>query len=556
MRLPIYSALTFACVSSTLAAALPRRVSQDENAHGIVADDIVETITNWQTVWWTDGSGAQQTSAVAVPADVFDATSPAASQASVTSPASSSSNPPPTPSSSTLTFVSPSISPSSPAIPSISSSTPQQAPVTASPTPTTSTSPVVTSMTASSSAAQSTPSSQSSKIPFLRGVNLGGWLVLESWMNGDLFTDSFASATDQWSFDSISGAKAALETHWSTFFTEDDVKTIAATGINALRIPIGYWAYDVADGEPYIQGADVYLEQAIGWARDNNMYVWVDLHGSPGSQNGFDNSGHAGNVEWQQDDNLQRSISVLKTIATKYGALEYSDVVVGIEMVNEPISWDNNVFSVSQNWAQEAYAAVKTASASEKLVIVMHDGFEGPVSWTTVAEGLTAGRRFGVDTHLYQLYSDSDNQLTQAQHITEACGWAAELATANAIMPVYAGEWSAATNICVNPDGSTIAGTSCSTAGCQCQSADFSSWNDGMIEQVRRFVEAQLDVFESSSSGYFMWAAKGPGGWGFLNGIGNGAIPNPVTSRKYPGQCGSSARRSRRGELGLIAEPY
>lgn len=74
-----------------------------------------------------------------------------------------------------------------------------------------------------------------------------------------------------------------------------------------------------------------------------------------------------------------------------------------------------------------------------------------------------------------------------------------------------------------------------------------------MIEQVRRFVEAQFDVFESSTSGYFMWSAKGPGGWGFLNGIRNGAIPNPVTSRRYPGQCGSKRRRTQ-GGLGLVAE--
>ena len=124
-------------------------------------------------------------------------------------------------------------------------------------------------------------------------------------------------------------------------------------------------------------------------------------------------------------------------------------------------------------------------------------------------------------------------------------------------MPTYVGEWSAATNICVNPDGSTTAGTSCSVSGCQCQSADFDDWNDAMIEQVRRFVEAQMDVFESSSSGYFMWAAKGPGGWGFLNGIEKGVVPNPVTSRKYGGQCGgSSKRRAVRGTLGAKGEAF
>jgi glucan 1,3-beta-glucosidase len=93
-------------------------------------------------------------------------------------------------------------------------------------------------------------------------------------MDSDLFTGDFASAVDQYTFDSISGAQGVLENHWQTFFTEEDISSIAKTGINALRIPIGYWAYDNAN-TPYITGADQYLEQAIGWARNYGMKVWV-----------------------------------------------------------------------------------------------------------------------------------------------------------------------------------------------------------------------------------------------------------------------------------------
>ncbi|KAL5319971.1 hypothetical protein ACEPPN_013030 [Leptodophora sp. 'Broadleaf-Isolate-01'] len=411
--------------------------------------------------------------------------------------------------------------------------------------------------TASTTPSSTATSSTNTTVPFLRGVNLGGWLVLEKWINPDAFTGAFSSAIDQYTFDSIYGSSTALEKHWSTFFTESDIQTLAATGLNALRIPIGYWAYDNS-GTPYQKGADAYLEKAIEWARNCGMYVWVDLHGSPGSQNGFDNSGQAGEVNWQQPANIARSISVLKTMAAKYGKAEYVDVVVGLELVNEPISWDNNKFSITQSWAQDAYAAVKTQVENENLVIVMHDAFQGAGAWTDVAQKLISDgpKTFGVDMHLYQLFSDADNALTQAEHITTACGWADNLASANAVMPTYVGEWSAATNICVNLDGSTTAGTSCSTYGCQCQSAPFDDWNEGMVEQVRRYVEAQLDVFESSTSGYFLWSAKGPGGWGFLNGIGNGAIPNPVTERKYPGQCGGGKRRDVRGMLGRSGEVF
>ncbi|KAL3425867.1 putative exo-beta-1,3-glucanase [Phlyctema vagabunda] len=415
-------------------------------------------------------------------------------------------------------------------------------------------SPVVLPSATSTAVSSFTPirSESSTAIPFLRGVNLGGWLILEKWMGSDAFNGDFSGASDQWSFDSIAGAEAALQAHWSTYFTEDDIKAIAATGINALRIPIGYWAYDNSN-TPYIQGADAFLEQAIGWARNSGLKVWVDCHGSPGSQNGFDNSGHSGNVEWQSGNNLEQSISVLKTMAQKYGAAQYADVVVGLEMVNEPISWGSNDFSVTQSWAREAYAAVKSVTENENLIIVMHDSFVTPLAWTDLGGSLIGGgsKTFGLDTHLYQLWGETNNAFDQDQHITTACGWASDLATSNAVMPTYVGEWSTATNICVNPDGSTTAGTSCSAAGCQCQSADFDDWNDVMVSTVRKFVEAQLDVFESSSSGYFIWSAKGPGGWGFLKGIEKGTIPNPVTSRQFPSQCGGgySQRRNERGSL-------
>lgn len=373
---------------------------------------------------------------------------------------------------------------------------------------------------------------------------MGGWLVLEKWMDSDVFTSAFSNAADQYAFDSIPGASSALEQHWSTYFTESDIQSLAATGINALRIPIGYWAYNNT-GTPYITGADAYLEKAISWARNAGMHVWVDCHGSPGSQNGFDNSGHAGSVDWQTTSNLAASISVLETMAKKYGSMEYADVVVGLEMTNEPISYGNNQFSITQSWAQEAYTAVKAQIQNPNLVVVMHDAFQGATAWTDVASSLigTGKKTFGVDTHLYQLYTDADNALTQAEHISKACGWSTDLAVSNAVMPTYVGEWSPATNICVNPDGSTTAGTSCSVSGCQCQSGNFDDLNEAMVKQMRMFVEAQLDVFESSSSGYFMWAAKGPGGWGFLNGIEKGVIPNPVTSRKYSSQCSSLGKR-------------
>ena len=49
--------------------------------------------------------------------------------------------------------------------------------------------------------------------------------------------------------------------------------------LNHVRIPIGYWAFDVSGGEPYVQGQLPYLDMAIKWAEKYGLKAIVDLHG-------------------------------------------------------------------------------------------------------------------------------------------------------------------------------------------------------------------------------------------------------------------------------------
>lgn len=386
----------------------------------------------------------------------------------------------------------------------------------------------------------STPRSNSSLPSVLRGVNIGGWLVLEKWMTSDIFNGT--NSTDQYTFDSHSIAPERLREHWDTYFTKKDVAKIASWGLNAMRIPIGYWAYD-SDTTPYLRGSDEYMEKAISWAREYDLKVLVDCHGSPGSQNGFDNSGRAGAAKWQTGDNLEKSIRVLETMARKYGSEQYADVVFGLELVNEPISWGANNFTLTQQWAQDAYARVKAAVTNQDLMIVMHDSFTTPFAWEDVGAALNVDdTRFAIDTHLYQNQEASDSTLDQDQHIDKACNWTnCNLLPTGSSLPVYVGEFSAQTNICANPDGSTLAGSACYIDGCQCSSnVPIQYWNQPLITATRKFLEAQLDAFEHSSQGWFIWSYKGPGSWGLANIMQYGILGESVANRMFPNQCGFS----------------
>jgi glucan 1,3-beta-glucosidase len=115
----------------------------------------------------------------------------------------------------------------------------------------------------------------------VRGVNLGGWLVLEPWITPSLFEQGGPDAVDEWCLSEALGdsAQSTLSQHWNSFITADDFQQISAAGMNHVRIPVGYWAVVPQKGEPFVQGQLDVLDQAIGWARDAGLKVIVDLHG-------------------------------------------------------------------------------------------------------------------------------------------------------------------------------------------------------------------------------------------------------------------------------------
>lgn len=153
------------------------------------------------------------------------------------------------------------------------------------------------------------------------GVALGNWLVLERWMDEvwvglraiavgfdrtDLrchrqFTTSCnnTSVQDEWSWSQACGSqlKSVLSNHWNTWITDDDIRIIAASGFNHIRIPIGYWAFiNQPAGTPYCSqcGQLDQLTRVLESANKYGLYAVIDLHGLPGSQNGEQESGHVG----------------------------------------------------------------------------------------------------------------------------------------------------------------------------------------------------------------------------------------------------------------------
>jgi len=230
-----------------------------------------------------------------------------------------------------------------------------------------------------------------------RGVNLGAWLVLEKWMVPDIYRGT--EAPDEYSLCLALGdqAKSRLDHHRETFITAEDFRWIRDRGLNAVRLPVGYWALEAP--KPYVN-----TSQFIGFALDqchqNGLKLLLDLHAAPGSQNGWDHSGRSGAIDWPKDQNVQETLRVLESFAQKYGK---HPALCGIELLNEPR--DVVPLEILQQFYQDAYTRLRK-HLDPQAAIVFHDAFR-PFAWKKFMQE-PAFTNVILDTHLYQCFSDAD----------------------------------------------------------------------------------------------------------------------------------------------------
>ncbi|KAL3495404.1 glycoside hydrolase superfamily [Aspergillus germanicus] len=379
----------------------------------------------------------------------------------------------------------------------------------------------------------------------VRGVNLGGWFVLEPWITPSLFDQAGDGAVDEYTLTEILGkdeAAVRLSEHWRTFITEGDFAQISQAGLTHVRIPVGYWAVTPIEGEPYVDGQLEYLDQAVSWAAANNLEVIVDLHGAPGSQNGFDNSGRRGPIQWQSGDTVDLTIRAFEVLAKRY--LGAGTVVTAIEALNEPhIPAGINADGLREYY-NKALAAVREISPDATLVI--HDGFLQTESWN----GFLTGQGVVMDTHHYEVFENGQLAMNIDEHVNNACQFGSQHLQA-VDKPVVVGEWTGALTDCtkyLNGKGVGVRyeGTLYSAAplgACGSKSVgSVAGLSPEEIVNTRRFIEAQLDAYELRNGWVFWtWKTEGAPGWDMQDLLANGVFPQPLTDRQYPNQCGFSA---------------
>ncbi|EPQ32365.1 uncharacterized protein PFL1_00561 [Pseudozyma flocculosa PF-1] len=377
----------------------------------------------------------------------------------------------------------------------------------------------------------------------VRGVNIGGWLVAEPWITPSLFDNTGDNRViDEYTFGQYaSNAEGRLQNHWNSFITEDDFRQIAAAGLNHVRIPIGYWSLVPSQGEPYVRSNQLsHLTNAVRWARNYGIKVIIDLHGAPGSQNGFDNSGQKGSVRWpNSQNNADRAKAAIVVLAKRFSAGEYAGTVTAIELLNEPAGFvGGNIIPYTKQYFIDGYYAAREVFGNAAIMI--HDAFQPLSSWNGFMQP-PQYQQVLLDTHIYTVFSPAENAMSKSQRLATICGKIDSLKASQPNLYTVVGEWTTATTDCAGElngrfvgaryDGS-YGGDSYYIGDCSKRTGDGSSFSQVYKNYLRDMFETQISVYERASGWiYWTWKTERAADWDYQRGLRGGWITYNLNSR-------------------------
>ena len=271
---------------------------------------------------------------------------------------------------------------------------------------------------------------------FLKGLNLGGWLIMEDWFcpvandkTGDLYT--YEVLEERFGTEKTYELMNIYQDNW---IQETDFKNIADMGFNCVRIPFWYrnfqsdnngtWILD-DNGEIDLSS----LEWAVEMCRKYGLYAILDLHAANGVQGYADHAGHKNNYhffdqnekgEWYR----KQAVELWRVIAERFAG---DPAIAMFDLLNEPmcnVSMAKRIHSYIWEYYDMAYDAIRAEDPDRMITMIG--------TWSV--DKLPDPDDYGWENVVYQYHQYDKKESDYTTRI--ANGWACFYN-----VPQYAGEF-------------------------------------------------------------------------------------------------------------------
>lgn len=312
------------------------------------------------------------------------------------------------------------------------------------------------------------------------GTNIGGWMVLEPWITPSLFYQFLNNkyedgvGMDSYTLCEALGPEAGnkvMRAHWENWYDNYTIGNLSIRGVEMVRLPIGDWT--LKPYGPYVgcmDGAEDYIQKMFDWCAQNGIKILLDVHAMKGSQNGFDNSGQAKNVIWDEGGfnfshwpneqagwlgpwnpaegkvdhidfgHVQWGLDVAEGLLQRWGS---HPAFGAFEPVNEP--WWNSDLTILKDFYRQVRKMVQRYAP--QAYFVFHDSFEYSADvWNDLFRDDDIDK-VAMDHHYYQAFTspafttvnDSCNDYESNANYAESFKY-----------EVWFGEWALATDKCAH----------------------------------------------------------------------------------------------------------
>ena len=229
----------------------------------------------------------------------------------------------------------------------------------------------------------------------LRGVNLGGWLTIETWMtpaDSSGLPDNYSIIKTLDNRFGVATEQSLIKTYQQSWITTADLDNIRAEGMNVIRVPVWWGNFQTLDGQRR-SDAFTMLDWVVSEAAARGIYTIIDMHGVVGGQSTSQDTGQQKvNAYWTSSADQAATDQLMMDIAAHYNG---NPNVAGYDLMNEPMSAPNNQAPVTAQ--NNLYNDVRSQDPTH---ICIFEGTFGSWNWSMLPSPST----FGWTNVIYEMH--------------------------------------------------------------------------------------------------------------------------------------------------------